>query len=169
MLYAGRNLVEPFRLKTKTLLPFMMVALLAVTLAACGRRGPLEPPPDTPQGQALAKQRANANAKRGLGPNGGPADSPEEKAAKEKIDQINNESDARNADAQSVVNQGVTPDGETPMAFPTGSDLVKAPDPTPTKTTASNSDSGGVLKGSGRKPPPIQRPDKPFILDGLLK
>ena len=176
MLYAAPNVPEPFLLKTKfktrTLLPIAMVALLSLTLAGCGRRGPLEPPPNTPQGQALAKQRANSNAKRGLGPNGGPADSPEEKAAKAKLDAINDESDARNDDALSQRDRDLlaNPDGEPQMAFPTGTDMVKPPpmdDAPKTKATASN-DSGGVLKGSGRKAPPIQRPDKPFILDGLL-
>ncbi len=172
--YGAANLVEPFLFKTKSLLPIAVVTLLALELAACGRRGPLEPPPDTPQGQALARQRANANARRGLGPNGGPAlskaDQAKADADQAEVNAINRQSDVLSQDSvpQRYKEDSATPIGDTPLAFPTGTDLVKPPD-SPATTTAKNDSSMFSPKGSGRKPPPVVAPDKPFFLDFLLK
>jgi predicted small lipoprotein YifL len=156
-------------LRTNQLFSLAIVAALAVLLTGCGRRGPLEPPPYTAQGQQLAKQRASQNAKRGLVTSEAQPATPEEQAEADNVKQIEQQSQNLEDDAtpERLRHDPLTGVGETQMPFATGTSLVKAPE-TPAPAKAS---SGGTLSatGTGRKPPPILRPDKSFILDPLLE
>lgn len=52
---------------------FLLLALAAASLSACGRRGPLELPPDVQaRGEALKAEQAAASAKSGRGPKPAP-------------------------------------------------------------------------------------------------
>jgi predicted small lipoprotein YifL len=155
-------------LRTKHLLSLAAVAALAVLLSGCGRRGPLEPPPYTAQGQALAKQRASQNAKRGLITSEAQPATPAEQAEAENVKQIEEQSQAAQDDAtpERLRYDPLTAVGETQMPFATKTDLVRPPKgPINDKAGMAGSD---PLRGDNRKMP-IPRPNKSFILDPLLE
>lgn len=56
-------------MKTKTI---AVVALMALSLVSCGRRGPLEAPPATPQQEARAAANAQSGPTIRLAPNDKP-------------------------------------------------------------------------------------------------
>jgi predicted small lipoprotein YifL len=155
-------------LRTKPLLGLVAIAALAVLLAGCGRRGPLEPPPYTAQGQQLAKQRASQNAKRGLVTSEAQPTTPAEQAEADNVKQIEEQSQALQDDATPERQRydPLTGVGETQMPFATGANLVRPPQ---APIDAKTSPGGTLSKGSGRKAAPIQRPNKSFILDPLLE
>jgi predicted small lipoprotein YifL len=113
----------------------------ALTLAACGRRGPLEPPPYTAQGQEFARRQSqNRQSQQGQAQQG---------SVKEAV--------------QSEAAQRGTVDVESRIEG-----TARAPsDPTAVGQQQQNQ---SLSPTSGRRRPPgIKPPDQPFILDGLLK
>ena len=88
-------------------------------------------------------------------------------ADQEKADEINRQSEAAQEDAtpERLREDPLTGVGETQMPFATGSNLVHPP----AAKGSQQADQGTPsLTGSGRKPPPIPRPNSSFILDPLL-
>jgi predicted small lipoprotein YifL len=113
----------------------------ALTLAACGRRGPLEPPPYTAQGQEFARRQSqNRQSQQGQAQQG---------SVKEAV--------------QSEAAQRGTVDVESQIEG-----TARAPsDPTAVGQQQQNQ---SLSPTSGRRRPPgIKPPDQPFILDGLLR
>lgn len=124
-------------------------------LAACGRRGPLEPPPHTEQGREW-------NRRQGRNPDG---------SRKEPGQQ--SQTPQRGSVRQSLASaddQKGTVDVEADVERNRGEGIPRPPsDPTQSDTpgvTPSISPSGG---GSRRRPPGIIPPKRSFILDGLLE
>jgi predicted small lipoprotein YifL len=155
-------------LRTKPLFGLVAIAALALLLAGCGRRGPLEPPPYTAQGQALAKQRASQNAKRGLVTSEAQPTTPAEQAEADNVKRIEEQSqDAQDDSApERLRHDPLTAYGETQMPFATSTNLVRPPKgPINDKAGMAGSD---PLRGGNRKMP-IPRPNKSFVLDPLLE
>jgi predicted small lipoprotein YifL len=117
---------------------------VALTLAACGRRGPLEPPPYTAQGQEFARRqnqnRANQPGQSGQMPQGSVRQA------------VQNETDARGTvDVESQIEGTARPPAD------------------PTSVGQQQQNQSLSPTSGRRRPPGIKPPDQPFILDGLLK
>jgi predicted small lipoprotein YifL len=127
----------------------MLAAGLAVGVSACGRRGPLEPPPYTEQGRQWQRRQ-------GRNPDGTrrePGRQPAEGSVQEGLQ--------RDRDARTTV------DVEADVERNRVEGQARAPsDPT-------QSEPGGLApsvspQGLRRRPPGIVPPKQPFILDPLL-
>jgi predicted small lipoprotein YifL len=124
-------------------------------LAACGRRGPLEPPPYTEQGKEW-------NRRQGRNPDGS-----------RKVAGQQNQSQQQGSVQQSLDNaddQKGTQDVEGDIERNRSEGVARAPsDPTqsePAAAAPSVSPTGG---GGRRRPPGVVPPKRSFILDGLLE
>jgi predicted small lipoprotein YifL len=118
-----------------------MASLIALALAACGRRGPLEAPPD-PAAAATQRQREEVRRQR----QGGPAVANPTGAAVAGQTELPAAAVARRSEATPPV-----PDEDDEDELP--SNIAPTPIPTP--------QSGGRKRG-------ILIPKDPFILDPLL-
>jgi len=120
----------------------LLAGIIVVSLAACGRRGPLEAPPD-PTAAAAQRQREDVRRQRqGAAPAANPTG-----AATAGLTEVP-------AVAQARRPEGVTPvpgEDDEPDELP--SNIVPSPVPTP--------QSGGRKRG-------VTIPKEPFILDPLL-
>ncbi len=138
---------------------FSLLALaagLAVGVSACGRRGALEPPPYTAQGQEWAKRQ-------GRNKDGQPNQPGQPRAARQQQAQGSvSEGLQREADDRNTVDVEANIERNRPEGAP------RVPsDPTttePGQSTPTISPTGGR-----RRPPGIIPPKQPFILDGLLE
>jgi predicted small lipoprotein YifL len=123
----------------------------ALALAACGRRGPLEPPPYTAQGQEFARRQSqNRQNQQGQGQQSqGQQIQAQQGSVKEAVE--NEAAQRGTVDVESQI-EGT----------------ARAPsDPTAVGQQQQNQ---SLSPTSGRRRPPgIKPPDQPFILDGLLK
>jgi predicted small lipoprotein YifL len=132
-----------------------LIAALAagLGLAACGRRGPLEPPPYTAQGREW-------NRRQGRNPDGTPRKAGERQQPEGTVQEgLNREQDER-----------TTRDVEGDVERNRSEGVAAAPaDPTqtgPGETVAPSVSPTGA--GARRRPPGIVPPKQPFILDPLL-
>jgi predicted small lipoprotein YifL len=125
----------------------MLGAGLASGLSACGRRGPLEPPPYTEQGREF-QRRAGGNSQQ---------------------QQQRPQGSVRNSLARDDDQKG-TVDVESDIERGRGEGVARSPsDPTLSEPGAQTS-GGSALQGGGRRRPPgIVPPKRDFILDGLLE
>jgi predicted small lipoprotein YifL len=126
----------------------LVAAGLASSVAACGRRGPLEPPPDTAQGREWAKRTGRNNP---------------------------NDPKKKQTETQASVREGLqrdddqkgTVDLEADIDRNRGEGIARVPsDPTRDEpgVTPAPSPTGGR-----RRPPGIIPPKRSFLLDGLLE
>ena len=123
----------------------ILAAGLASGLSACGRRGPLEPPPYTEQGREF-QRRAGGNAQQQQRPQGSV------RGSVEREDE-----------------QKGTVDVESDIERGRGEGVARSPsDPTRSEPGAQTS-GGSALQGGRRRPPGIVPPKRDFILDGLLE
>lgn len=126
-----------------------IIAALAagIGLAACGRRGPLEPPPYTEQGREW-------NRRQGRNPDGTPRRPGERQQAQGTVQEgLNRDQDERTTrDVEGDIERNRT-------------EGVAAPPSDPTQTAPGTSLSP---TGARRRPPGIVPPKQPFILDPLL-
>lgn len=120
-----------------------LTAALAAGTAACGRRGPLEPPPYTAQGREWARRS---------GRNQGPQQQAQTPA---QVDAANAEEARGTVDVEGQVERSRT-EGEPEVP----SDPIQS-GPTQTPSIAPT--------GSRRRPPGIVPPKRAFILDPLLE
>ncbi len=133
----------------------LIVALLATAgLAACGRRGPLEPPPYTEQGREW-------NRRQGRNPDGTPrrAGQPAEQPQGSVQEGLQRDQDQRTtADVEADIEQrrveGQARAPSDPTQSEPGGQQTQTPAISPT--------------GARRRPPGIVPPKQPFILDPLL-
>jgi predicted small lipoprotein YifL len=140
---------------------FSLLALaagLAVGVSACGRRGALEPPPYTAQGQEW-------NRRQGRNPDGTPRQPGQPTARNGRQQQAQgsvSESLQREEDQRGTVDVEANVERNRAEGEP------RVPsDPTttePGQSTPTISPTGGR-----RRPPGIVPPKRPFILDGLLE
>lgn len=133
---------------------FTLLALaagLAAGVSACGRRGALEPPPYTSQGQEW-------NRRQGRNPDGTPRRAGEQQQAQGSVRQAVSDEEAQRGtvDVESQVERNRT-EGEPQVPR----DPTATP---PEQTTPSVSPTG-----SRRRPPGIVPPNRAFILDPLLE
>jgi predicted small lipoprotein YifL len=127
----------------------LLAAGLMSGVAACGRRGALEPSPDTEQGRAWQK-RVGGNAQQQVQQRAQPRPAGSVQAGLERDD-----------------DQRGTVDVEGQIERPRGEGLPRTPtDPTQTEAGQSGNT---PLTGSRRRPPGIVPPKRSFILDGLLE
>jgi predicted small lipoprotein YifL len=126
-----------------------VIAVLAAGfgLAACGRRGPLEPPPYTEQGREW-------NRRQGRNPDGTPRRPGERQQAQGTVQEgLNRDQDQRTTrDVEGDIERNRTEGEPAAPADPTQT----APGVSPTPA------------GARRRPPGIVPPKQPFILDPLL-
>lgn len=129
----------------------ILVALLAgAGLAACGRRGPLEPPPYTEQGREW-------NRRQGRNPDGTPRRAGQPQAAQGSVQEgLARDQDERTTrDVEADVERNRTEGVAAAPSDPTQSGQQSvAPSISPT--------------GGRRRPPGIVPPKRDFILDPLL-
>jgi predicted small lipoprotein YifL len=123
----------------------LLAAGLLSGVAACGRRGPLEPSPDTEQGRAFQRRVGGTTAQQ----------------------QVQRTPGSVQRSLQSDDDQRGTVDVEQQIEQPRGEGLPRTPTD-PTQTEAAQS-SNTPLTGSRRRPPGIVPPKRSFILDGLLE
>jgi predicted small lipoprotein YifL len=124
----------------------LLAAGLLSGVAACGRRGALEPPPDTEQGRAW-QRRVGGNL--------------QQQQAQQRAPGSVRESLERDDDQRGTV------DVEGQIERPRGEGIPRTPtDPTQTEAAQSGNT---PLTGSRRRPPGIVPPKRSFILDGLLE
>jgi predicted small lipoprotein YifL len=144
---------------------FSLLALaagLATGVSACGRRGALEPPPYTAQGQEWAKRQ-------GRNPDGTPkqpgqANQPRQgqQAARQPTQGSVSEGLQRDEDQRGTVDVEANIERNRPEGAPrVPSDPITTE---PGQSTPTISPTGGR-----RRPPGIVPPKQPFILDGLLE
>jgi predicted small lipoprotein YifL len=125
----------------------LLAAGLLSGLAACGRRGALEPPPYTEQGRAWEK-RVGGNA--------------QQQAERRTPGSVS-------GGLASDDDQRGTVDVEGQIERPRGEGLPRSPsDPTQSEPGQQQAPGTG-LTGSRRRPPGIVPPKRSFILDGLLE
>jgi predicted small lipoprotein YifL len=124
----------------------LLAAGLLSGVAACGRRGPLEPPPDTEQGRAWQK-RVGGNT-------------PQQQAQRTP--------GSVRSGLESDEDQRGTVDVEGDIERPRGEGLPRVPSD-PTQTEPGQQAPGTSLTGTRRRPPGIVPPKRSFILDGLLE
>jgi predicted small lipoprotein YifL len=124
---------------------FALSGLAAVGASACGRRGPLEPPPYTAQGREW-------NRRQGRNPDGTPRRAGDQSQAQNESSQAQSDAEVQRGtvDVEAQVERDRT-EGEPQQP----SDPTVTPSVTPT--------------GSRRRPPGIVPPKQPFILDPLLE
>ncbi len=141
---------------------FSLLALaagLATGVSACGRRGALEPPPYTAQGQEWAKRQGRNpdGTPKQAGQPGQPRAARQQQAQGSVSESLQREQDDRNTvDVEANVERN-RPEGEPRVPS----------DPTttePGQSTPSISPTGGR-----KRPPGIVPPKRSFILDGLLE
>jgi predicted small lipoprotein YifL len=135
---------------------FSLLALaagLAAGMSACGRRGPLEPPPYTAQGQAW-------NRSQGRNPDGtrkqpGQEQSNQQAAAPNA--RQNDDDQKGTVDIEEQVERNRTEGQPAQPSDPVRTDPGQQAQPSVSPT------------GIRRRPPGIIPPNRPFILDGLLE
>ncbi len=138
---------------------FSLLALaagLAVGVSACGRRGALEPPPYTAQGEEWARRQGRDKDGKPLPP-GQPRAGRQQQAQGSVSESLQREQDERNT---------VDVEANIERNRPEGQPRVPS-DPTttePGQSTPSLSPTGGR-----KRPPGIVPPKRSFILDGLLE
>lgn len=124
-------------------------------LAACGRRGPLEPPPYTEQGREW-------NRRQGRNPDGTPRRSgqPQPQQAQSSVQEgLRRDQDERTTrDVESDIERNRTEGVAGTPSDPTQTEPGGSPSPSP-------SPAGGSAR---RRPPGIVPPKRSFILDPLL-
>jgi predicted small lipoprotein YifL len=117
--------------------------------AACGRRGPLEPPLNTAQGQEFAKRVAGGNPQQRNQPQGLVRESVQRED--EQKGTVDIEADIERPRGEAIARPPSDPTfGDDPPPQPGGA-------PTPS------------LTGGRRRPPGIIPPKRSFILDPLLE
>lgn len=132
---------------------FSLLALaagLGAGLSACGRRGPLEPPPYTEQGREWQRRQ-------GRNPDGTPRRRGEQQAQGTVQEGLQRDSDQRN-----------TVDVEGDIERRTVEGEAKVPGDPTQSSTGTSPQSLSPTGGSRRRPPGIVPPKRPFILDPLL-
>jgi predicted small lipoprotein YifL len=132
----------------------LIIALLAgANLAACGRRGPLEPPPYTAQGQEWQRRQ-------GRNPDGTPRRTASQQQAQGTVQEgLQREQDARRTvdvegDIERNRTEGTAREPNDPTQSEPGGTTPVAPGVSP--------------QGMRRRPPGIVPPKRDFILDPLL-
>ncbi len=121
---------------------FALVAGLAAGVSACGRRGPLEPPPYTAQGQEWARRTGRTQQQGAATPQGS----------------------VREAVAEDEMNRGtVDVEGQVERNRSEGEPQV------PSDPTQSSPGQNVTPSGTRRRPPGIVPPKRSFILDPLLE
>jgi predicted small lipoprotein YifL len=130
----------------------LVAAGLVSGVAACGRRGPLEPPPDSAQGREWAKRSGRNN----------PNDPKQKQAPKQTEPQASvSEGLQRDEDQRGTV------DVEADIERKRGEGVARAPsDPTRDEPSVTPSP---LPTGGRRRPPGIVPPKRSFLLDGLLE
>jgi predicted small lipoprotein YifL len=124
------------RLPNAALIAALLVG--ASLLPACGRRGPLEPPPGTSGRAAPTAAETQANSSFAGSP---------------RIQPMRQTETTAN-----------TADPDAPQAPPQAAEMVAGPGAVNAASTPTISRSGGAARGARRSPPPTT----PFILDPLL-
>ncbi len=119
---------------------------LLAGVAACGRRGPLEPPLNTAQGQEFARRAGGNNQLRGNQPQASVRESLQSQDANKGT--VDVEADIEPSRGESIAR---------PPSDPTFSDPGPQDNATPS------------LTGGRRRPPGIIPPKRSFILDPLLE
>ncbi len=121
-------------------------------LAACGRRGPLEPPLYTAQGQEFAKRKGGNNQQTQRGAN----QTPPQGSVKQSL--------------ASAEEQKGTQDIEADIERNRSEGVAREPsDPTQTEPASAVPSISPTGSGSRRRPPGIIPPKRSFVLDGLLE
>jgi predicted small lipoprotein YifL len=128
---------------------------LAVGLSACGRRGPLEPPPYTAQGQEW-------NRRQGRNPDGTRKEPGQQQSSQQPVS-----GSVRQA-VQSEDDQKGTLDVEAQVERNRAEGQPAVPSD-PTTTDPGQTTPAITPTGSRRRPPGIIPPKRSFILDGLLE
>ena len=139
---------------------FSLLALaagLATGVSACGRRGALEPPPYTAQGQEWAKRQ-------GRNKDGQPNQpgTPGQQAARQPAQGSVSEGLQRDEDQRGTVDVEANIERNRPEGAPRVPSDPITTEPGQSAPTISPT-------GSRRRPPGIVPPKQPFILDGLLE
>jgi predicted small lipoprotein YifL len=129
----------------------LIIALFAgAGLSACGRRGPLEPPPYTAQG-------AEWQRRQGRNPDGTrrePGQPQQQGSVREGLQRERDERTTRDVEGDIERNRA-----EGVAAQPSDPTQSEPGQPSPSLSPA----------GARRRPPGIVPPKQPFILDGLLE
>jgi predicted small lipoprotein YifL len=128
---------------------FIVALAAGLGLAACGRRGPLEPPPYTAQGREW-------NRRQGRNPDGTPRRAGEQQQGSVQ-EGLNRDRDERTTrDLETDIERNRTEGVAGTPSDPTQSEPGASPTPTASPT------------GARRRPPGIVPPKQSFILDPLL-
>jgi predicted small lipoprotein YifL len=132
---------------------FIVALAAGLGVAACGRRGPLEPPPYTAQGREW-------NRRQGRNPDGTPR-----RAGQQQQGDVQ----------QSSVREGLTRDQDERTTRDVEAEVERnrsegapAAPSDPTQSEPGSSAPTASPTGSRRRPPGIVPPKQPFILDPLL-
>jgi len=137
---------------------FSLMALaagLAVGVSACGRRGPLEPPPYTAQGQEW-------NRRQGRNPDGTRKQPGQEQASQQPVSGSVRQAAQAEDDQKGTVDVEAQIERNRPEGQP-------AEPSDPTTTEPGQTTPTITPTGSRRRPPGIIPPNRSFILDGLLE
>jgi predicted small lipoprotein YifL len=122
---------------------FLLVCAGVSALGACGRRGPLEPPPHTEQGREWQRR---------TGGNQQPAQTPQQGSVRRSL-----EDDRANAGTIDV-------DGQLEQKRVEGAPAV------PSDPTQASPEQGTLSPtGARRRPPGIVPPKRSLLIDGLLE
>jgi predicted small lipoprotein YifL len=130
----------------------VLSGVAAAGLSACGRRGPLEPPPYTAQGREW-------NRRQGRNPDGTPRKAGDQQPAQGSVSEaIRNDDDQRGTvDVEGEVERNRT-EGEPGVP---SDPLTTEPGQTTTPSVSP--------AGSRRRPPGVVPPQRAFVLDPLLE
>lgn len=95
---------------------FVVIGLTGLVLAGCGRRGPLEPPPDSAQGREFARRRAQQPGQ----PRGSVAGAVQNQEAQRQGVDLEGQIESNRTEAEIEPRSPAMPDTVAPQITPTG-------------------------------------------------
>jgi predicted small lipoprotein YifL len=147
-----RRILEKINVDRRRFALTLLATGLVSGLAACGRRGALEPPLYTEQGKEFAKRKGGNSQQGQRGANQSPAQGSVQQSL------------AREDDQKGTV------DVEADIERNRGEGIPRPPsDPTQTEPAAAVPSISPTGSGTRRRPPGIIPPKRSFVLDGLLE
>jgi predicted small lipoprotein YifL len=132
----------------------LLAAGLMSGVAACGRRGPLEPPADTEQGRAWQKRVGDNKQQQQRTPGA-------VRNSLERDDDQKGTVDVE-ADIERPRSEGLAREPVDPVQAPIGQ-------PAPGQPVVGQTGGNAAIPGGRRRPPGIVPPKRDFVLDGLLE